>query len=196
MVDMELILASTSPYRRALLDRLGKPFLAIAPGVDEEPYRDRGLLPREMAETLALAKAEAVASSHPDAIVIGSDQVAEADGLVLGKPGTVEAAVGQLRGMSGRSHRLITAMAVIHRAPGVIISHTDVTVLAMRSLDDEAIRRYVEADRPLDCAGSYKIEARGIALFERIDTVDSTAIVGLPLIALTAILRQLGVAIP
>lgn len=193
---MDIILASTSPYRRALLDRLGLPFRAVAPTVDEAPYKARGMAPRSLAELLALDKAGSVARGHPHAIVIGSDQVAEVDGRVLDKPGTVEAAVAQLRGLSGRQHRLITSIAVMCAARSVVIPHTDVTTLWMRPLDDDAIRRYLDADHPLDCAGSYKIEARGIALFERIDSADHTAIIGLPLIALTTILRSLGVEIP
>ena len=193
---MDIILASTSPYRRALLDRLGLPFRTIAPTVDEAPYKARGMDPRLLAEMLALDKAGSVAHGHPDAIVIGSDQVAEVNGRILDKPGTAEVAVAQLRSLSGRQHRLITSIAVVCSTRNIVTPHTDVTTLWMRSLDDDAIRRYVEADRPLDCAGSYKLEARGIALFERIDSADHTAIVGLPLIALTTILRSLGVEIP
>jgi septum formation protein len=188
---VNLVLASTSSYRRALLERLGIAFRAIDPGVDEAAYKTRGLPPRELAEALARAKAEAV---DVDGIVIGSDQVATIDGAILGKPGTVASGIAQLELLNGREHHLITALAVRHR--GGTIVHTDVTTLAMRCLSAEAIARYVEADRPLDCAGSYKIEARGIALFERIDTADATAIVGLPLIALTTILRSLGLEVP
>ncbi len=154
------------------------------------------MAPRSLAETLALDKAESIARRYPDAIVIGSDQVAEVDGLVLDKPGTVEAAVAQLRSLSGREHRLITSIAVMCSARNVGTQHTNVTTLRMRSLDDDAIRRYVDADRPLDCAGSYKIESRGIALFERIDSADHTAIIGLPLIELTTILGWFGVELP
>lgn len=193
---MDIILASTSRYRRALLERLGLPFRVVAPTVDEAPYKARGMNPRSLAETLALDKAESVARMETEAIVIGSDQVAEVDGRVLDKPGTVEAAVAQLRSLIGRQHRLITSVAVACSARNIVTQHTDVTILWMRALDDDAIRRYVDADRPLDCAGSYKLEARGIALFERIDSADHTAIVGLPLIALTTILRSLGVEIP
>lgn len=193
---MNLILASTSPYRRALLERLGVPFQAVAPGIDEDRCQARDMVPRALTEALAREKAEAVASLHPDAIVIGSDQVADLDGRVLGKPGSVEAAIDQLRSMSGRSHRLITSVAVVHHERNLVATHTDLTSLTMRSLDDTALRRYVEADLPLDCAGSYKLESRGITLFERIVSDDHTAIVGLPLIALTTILRSLGLPIP
>ncbi len=191
---MDLILASTSPYRRELLARLGVPFTAVAPEVDEDAYKLPGLDPRALAEILARAKASEVASRFPHAVVIGSDQVASLDGSTLGKPHTVENAVAQLSSMSGRSHQLITAIAVVH--PGGRTDFTDVTTLVMRALSEEAIRRYVEADKPLDCAGSYKLEALGIALFERIASEDHTAIVGLPLMAVTTALRGLGFAIP
>jgi septum formation protein len=191
---MDVILASTSPYRRALLERLGIPFRSLAPDVEEESYKARGLSPLALAEVLALAKARSLSEAWPDAVVIGSDQVASLDHRPLGKPGTVEAAEAQLSTMSGRAHELITAVAVRHR--GETIAHTDVTTLSMRRLSSDEIRRYIEADRPLDCAGSYKLESRGIALFERIVSDDHTAIVGLPLIAVTTILRSLGLRIP
>ena len=193
---MDLILASTSPYRRALVERLGVPFRCVAPPVDEQALKAGwgGVSPRELAERLAMAKAAGVASGEPDAAVIGGDQLVALDGSILGKPGTTEQAIAQLRSMSGRSHELITALIVLRS--GRIYAHTDVTRLYLRDLTPEAISRYVEADRPLDCAGSYKLEARGIALFERIDSEDHSAITGVPLIALTTILRTIGFAIP
>ena len=191
---MELILASTSPYRRALLERLGVPFRCVAPRVDEEALKDDALAPGELARLLARAKAASMAGEVPDAVVIGSDQLVALDGRVHGKPGTVENAVEQLLAMAGRPHELVTAMAVWHR--GKVVEHTDVTTLWMRPLTRAEAERYVAADRPLDCAGAYKLEARGIALFERIESGDHTAITGLPLIALTTILRDLGFAIP
>ena len=193
-MPLDLILASTSPYRRELFSRLGVPFRALAPGVDEDAFKAEPGTPRELAERLAVAKATALAADHPDSTLIGSDQVVAFGGEILGKPGTLENAVGQLVRMAGHSHELITAMAVWHR--GAIHTHTDVATLWMRPLDREAIARVVEADRPIDCAGGYKLEARGIALFERIESADQTAIVGLPLMALTTILRALGYPIP
>lgn len=190
----ELILASTSRYRRDLLARLGVPFEAIAPDVDEDAFKDRGLSPRELAETLANAKAAEVASRFPLAVVIGSDQVAVIDDQAIGKPGSRDRAREQLGMMSGRAHQLITAIAVV--SPDRVVSHTDVTTLVMRTLSDEAIRRYVEADDPLDCAGSYKLESRGITLFKSIASEDHTAIIGMPLIALTSLLRGLDFEIP
>jgi septum formation protein len=189
-----LILASTSPYRRALLERLGVPFRCESPGVDEDAYKALGLPPRELAERLAAAKARALAGRFPDAAIVGGDQLACLGDAILGKPGSREAAVAQLLGLAGRSHRLITALAVWCR--GAFHAHTDVATLAMRHLTRAEAERYVEADDPTDCAGSYKLERRGIALFERIEAADHSAITGLPLIALTSILRELGFAVP
>ncbi|QDV33577.1 Maf family protein [Tautonia plasticadhaerens] len=193
---MDLILASTSPYRRALLERLGLPFRCLAPGVDEEAVKALGLTPARLAERLAEAKADAVArlDAAAGAAVIGSDQLVSFEGRVLGKPGTPDRAVEQLLMMSGRPHELITAMAV--RLGDRTLRHTDVARLHLRPLTRAEVERYVLADRPLDCAGSYKLESRGIALFDRIECADHTAIVGLPLIALTSLLRDLGFAIP
>jgi len=193
---MDLILASASPYRRSLVERLGIPFRCVAPPIDEEALKADldAINPREFAEHLARAKAAAVHRVEPDAIVIGGDQLVTLDGLILGKPGTTERAVAQLQVMSGRSHDLITALAVMHGPQ--VYAHTDVTRLSLRTLTLEAIKRYVEADRPLDCAGSYKLEARGITLFERIESEDHSAIVGVPLIALTTILRTIGFEVP
>lgn len=189
-----IVLASTSRYRRALLERLGIPFDAAAPACDEEALKDPALAPQELAEHLAAAKALSLADDHPQAIIIGSDQVADLEGEILGKPGSPAAAVAQLQQMRGRPHRLITAMALWHC--GRLHRHTDVTTLHMRPLDDAALERYVAADDPVDCAGAYKLEARGIALFERIESADHSAITGLPLIALVTLLRDLGVAVP
>ena len=191
---MDLILASTSRYRREVLERLGVPFRCEAPEVDEDEWKGRGLGPRELAEGLARAKAHAVAAREPGAIVIGSDQLVAFGGRVLGKPGTADRAVAQLMELSGHEHLLITATSV--RAGDRVFGHTDIARLRLRSLSRDEAQRYVEVDRPIDCAGSYKIEGLGIALFERIVAEDHTAIVGLPLIALSAILRGLGLPIP
>lgn len=191
---MDLVLASTSRYRRELLARLGVPFRWRAPGVDEEALKGEGIPPREVAEQLALAKAVRVAEEEPGATVIGGDQVVALRGEILGKPGSRERAIEQLLGMAGEAHTLITAMAVIHE--GKIYPHTDVATMRMRALSRAEIERYVDADAPLDCAGSYKLEARGVVLFERIVAEDHSAISGLPLIALTSILRGLGATVP
>ncbi|WP_165244701.1 Maf family protein [Paludisphaera soli] len=190
----DLILASTSPYRRTLLERLGVAFLAVAPPFDESSLAGAGLAPRALAETLARRKAESVAEAEPTAVVIGCDQLVSLDGRILGKPGDADRAVDQLAAMSGRVHELITAMVVI--APGRRFAHTDVTRLTMRRLDREAIERYVARDAPLDCAGSYKLEQGGVALFERIESGDHSAITGMPLLALVGILAELGWEIP
>ncbi len=193
---MELILASTSPYRRSLLGRLGLPFRCVAPLVEEEAIKPTlgSINPRELAEHLALAKAESVARLESEATVIGGDQLVAIDGMVLGKPGSIAAAVEQLRRLSGRTHELITALVVIQH--GKVYAHTDVTSLTLRPLSLEQTRRYVEADQPLNCSGSYKLESRGITLFERIDSADHSAITGIPLIALTTILGTIGFPVP
>ena len=194
MAQLDLILASTSRYRRELLERLCLPFRAIAPACDEDALKDPTLAPRALADLLALAKARSLAGAHPAATIIGSDQVAELDGAILGKSGSPDRALAQLAAMAGREHRLITAMVVIH--DGRAHAHTEVATLRMRPLSREQLARYVERDAPLDCAGSYKLERGGVALFERIDSADDTAIVGLPLLALTRILAGIGFAIP
>ena len=190
----ELVLASTSSYRRALLERLGVPFRCVAPLVDEETLKHTSEPPGVLAGRLARAKAEHVAAVEPGAVVIGSDQVVSLDGRVFGKPGDAARAVAQLLALAGRPHQLMTAFTVVH--PSGTVDHLDVTTLWMRPLDRPEVERYLAADRPFDCAGSYKLEARGIALFARIDSVDHTAVTGLPLIALTTVLRGLGYPIP
>ena len=189
-----LILASTSRYRGELLARLAVPFVAVAPDCDEDAYKSRGFSPRDLAETLALAKAESLRAAYPEAAILGGDQLAEIDGEILGKPGSEAAARAQLARLAGRTHTLITAVALVGR--GQVLRHTDVTRLTMRALSAEQIARYVAADRPLDCAGSYKLELLGIALFSRIESADHTAIVGLPLLAITAMLGEIGIVIP
>ena len=189
-----LVLASTSRYRGELLARLGVPFLAAAPDCDEDAYKAKGLAPQELAETLALAKAESLRAAYPDAAILGGDQLAAIDGEILGKPGSEAAARAQLARLAGRTHTLFTAVALI--AGERVLRHTDVTHLTMRPLSAEQFARYVAADDPVDCAGSYKLEQLGIALFARIESADHTAIVGLPLLAITAMLGDLGIVIP
>jgi septum formation protein len=191
-----LVLASTSAYRRTLLERLGVPFRSREPRCDEPAIQreEVGTEPHRLAEKLALAKASSLVASEANAAIIGCDQLVAFEGRVFGKPHTSARAVDQLVAMAGRTHELITALIVIRG--GDIFRHTDITRLRMRELSTDAIERYVAADQPLDCAGSYKLESRGIALFDRIETDDHTAITGLPLIALVTILRELGFAIP
>lgn len=191
-----LILASTSVYRRALLGRLGIPFDALAPAMDEDVLKCElgAAAPAELAVALASAKARSLGAAHPDATIIGSDQVVVGAGRIFDKPGDREHAVGQLVALSGSTHEILTALAVRHGER--FFEHLDRTRLKMRRLTRAEIERYVHADRPFDCAGAYKLEARGITLFEAIESADQTAIVGLPLIALVSILRPLGFAIP
>lgn len=189
-----LVLASTSPYRRQLLARLGVPFQCERPGVDEDEVKRTRRPPQEVVVELARRKALAVAARHPEALVIGSDQAATLDGEVLDKPGTAAAAAAQLQRLQGREHRLLTAVAIAHA--GGLVEFLDTTSLAMRPLTPGEIARYVAAEQPLDCAGSYKIEGLGIALFERVHGDDPTAIVGLPLLRLCRELRALGCSLP
>jgi len=189
-----LILASTSRYRRELLQRLGLPFDCIAPEADET--RLPGEPADEMATRLARLKAEAVAARHPRALVIGSDQVAMRGQDILGKPGTVEHCREQLRASSGQEVVFLTAVHVIDGIAGRTESHVDRTVVKFRQLSDAEIDRYIERDQPLDCAGGFKAEALGIALFDRIESVDPTGLTGLPLSWLCGALRRARVPIP
>lgn len=169
-------------------------FECIAPNVDEDSIKSTGMEPGKVAQCLARAKAEAIASNHTNAIVIGSDQAADLNGQLLGKPHTVEQACQQLSLMAGTEHRLITAVCLCFQQH--CIEFSCITKLHMRFLSADEIYRYVQKDQPLDCAGSYRIEAAGISLFEHIQTEDFTSIIGLPLIQVTTELRYLGVNIP
>jgi septum formation protein len=189
-----LVLGSTSPYRRELLSRLGLPFDVAAPEVEETPQP--GETPAALAQRLALAKARAVAARFPSALVIGSDQVADLAGEPLGKPGNHERAVAQLRRLSGRTVVFQTALAVVCAETGFERADLAPVRVVFRPLDDEAIERYLRAERPYDCAGSAKSEGLGIALLERIDSDDPTALVGLPLIRTCQLLRAAGAVVP
>lgn len=186
-----LVLGSTSPYRRELLNRLRLPFAVAAPDVDESP--GAGERPRDLALRLALAKARDVAGRFPHSVVIGSDQVADLDGTPLGKPGDHERAVAQLRQMRGRSVIFQTAVAVVCRASGFEQVDLAAVKVRFRALDDEAIEAYLRAEQPYDCAGSARSEGLGIALLEAIDSDDPTALVGLPLIRTCRMLRAAGI---
>lgn len=188
-----LVLASTSRYRRDLLERLRLPFDVARPEVDETPLA--GEAPRALAVRLAEAKARAVAARAGDAWALGSDQVADLGGEPLGKPGQRDAAIRQLRAMSGRSVRFHTALCLAH-ADGRAFSAIDLTEVRFRSLGEAEIARYVDAEQPFDCAGSFKSEGLGIALFEAIENRDPSALVGLPLIATCELLRKAGFALP
>lgn len=189
-----LVLASTSRYRAELVQRLGIQVETRAPDLDErEAERSLGVTStEEVATALARGKAQSLASICPDALIIGADQIAEIDGERLHKPGTAENARAQLTRLAGRTHRLVTAVTILRAADGHAETLVDVHHLTMRPLGEAAIARYVERDRPLDCAGSYRIESLGIALFERACGADFTAIIGLPLTCVVTLLARHG----
>lgn len=191
-MDRSLILASTSSYRRALMDQLGVAYQAVAPSYEE--IRDPSLGPREQLVVHARGKATCVASTHPDAVVIGSDQgLVAPDGRLLGKPHTEENAVTQLASLAGHTVDLMTAVAVVDGRDGRLLERVETTRLTFRALSEPELRAYVRADQPLDCAGSFKLESLGIVLFERVDGPDPTNVIGLPLIAVADLLQDLGV---
>jgi len=189
-----LILASTSIYRRELLGRLRLPFEVRAPGVGESAQA--GEAPAARAERLSLAKALAVATAHPDHVVIGADQVAACEGAVLDKPGDAATAHAQLRHQAGRSVQFYSAVAVVRGAGGYRDVFVDLTTVRFRALSDEDIAAYVRADEPFDCAGSLRSEALGTVLCESIESLDPTGLLGLPLIRLSRSLRLCGFALP
>jgi septum formation protein len=190
--EKKLILASTSVYRRELLERLRIPFEIISPKVDEAPLPGEGTL--NLALRLAKAKAAIVAKDHPDAWVIGSDQVVDLCGAVLGKPGNFERAIAQLRLMRGATVTFHTALCLMHGETETTLSiPTEVT---FRKLSDEILEAYLHAEEPYDCAGSAKSEGLGISLLETMKSDDPTALIGLPLITLSSLLRDAGFVIP
>ena len=191
---MKLVLASTSAYRRELLQRFGLPFDVARPDIDETPLP--GETPQATAERLAVEKARAVAGQFEDALIIGSDQVAHMGDTRFGKPGTVERAVAQLQSMSGRTVVFHTALAVLNTRSGRVQLDAVPTEVRFRSLTDDEIVRYVNKERPLDCAGSAKSEGLGITLLDALSGDDPNALVGLPLIALARMLRNEGIALP
>jgi septum formation protein len=193
MPTRQLILASTSVYRHQLLGRLRIPFSVISPEVDESALA--GELPEQLARRLALAKAQAVAVRHPDAVVIGSDQVADLSGSALGKPHTHARAVAQLQTMRGQTVVFQTAIAVVCQASGFNQSDLAQVRVRFKPLTDAQIEHYLHAEKPYDCAGSAKSEGLGIALLERIDSDDPTALVGLPLIRTCRLLEAAGLAV-
>lgn len=190
-----LILGSTSRYRRELVERLNLSFTTVSPDVDETPLP--GEAPGALALRLALAKAHAVAALHPEAIVIGSDQVSDLHGQPMGKPGTHERAVEMLRAMRGQTVMFHTAVAVVCQATGFAQSDVAVIRTVFRSdLSDDAIERYLRAEQPYDCAGSAKSEGLGISLLDAIHSDDPTALIGLPMIRTCRMVRAAGIALP
>jgi septum formation protein len=193
-MSASIVLASSSPYRRQLLQRLRVPFDVVAPQVDETSQG--GETPLQTARRLALLKASTVALNHPGAIVIGSDQVAEMDGLALGKPGTHQQALQQLLAMQGRNVVFHTALAVLRHADERACTECVDTWVRFRRVSPEALEAYLRLDQPYDCAGAAKIESLGICLVESVRSDDPTALIGLPLISLTTMLAACGVALP
>jgi septum formation protein len=191
MSDLTLILASTSPYRRMLLERLQLPFTTISPEVDETPLADES--PQALVQRLAIAKAQAVAARSPNALVIGSDQVAVHDGEIVGKPRDHDHAVMQLRQASGTAVTLYTGLALVNSHTGNIQSEVVPFGVVFRRLSDEQIENYLRKEQPYDCAGSVKSEGLGITLLERFEGDDPNTLIGLPLIRLVRMLENEGV---
>jgi septum formation protein len=187
-----VVLASTSPYRMQLMRQLGIPFHVDAPLFQES--HDLGLAPELLVRHLALQKAKSIVARHPDALIIGSDQVfVDARGRIVGKPGTAEKAIEQLRSMSGRRHTFYTGLAVLDSASGDHLGACTTFSVTLRPLTDEQIHFYVQKESPLDCAGSFKIEGLGITLMAAMEGEDYSSLIGLPLIRLTDFLLQFGV---
>lgn len=189
-----LILASTSPYRRQLLERFDIEFETVAPEVTEEHVDNE--LPVDRAARLSVAKALAVADRYPDAVIIGSDQVAAAGSRILDKPGNAAVNRAQLAALSGTSARFYTGCAVVKPSSSIRLTHVDTTTVYFRPLTTGEIGRYVEREKPFDCAGGFKAEALGATLFESIESSDPTALIGLPLIWLSGALRRAGFPLP
>lgn len=185
-----LLLGSSSRYRAQLLERLGLTFEQASPDIDETPQPDE--LPAELVLRLAQAKGAALASQFADALIIGSDQVASIDDQILGKPGTAERAEAQLSLLSGRRVAFYTSVALLDTASGSLQHDLDVTFVQFRNLDPLAIADYVKRESPLDCAGAFKSEGLGVALFDAIETSDPSALIGLPLIRLCTMLANAG----
>jgi MAF protein len=189
-IEMKLVLASTSPFRRALLERLQLAFVTDSPEVDETPVAGESI--EQMVIRLAEAKARAVAERHPDALIIGSDQSAELNGEVLSKPGAYERAFQQLKNASGQKIVFHTSLCLLNSSSGHLQSCCVPYTVVFKTLSDEQIRHYLEREQPYNCAGSFKSEALGIALFERFEGEDPNALIGLPLIKLVDMLNRAG----
>jgi septum formation protein len=189
-----IILASKSPYRKQLLKRLGLEFDCIDSGLNESIIKAQISDPIELTRALSLEKARIIAKKHPDALIIGSDQVCHINGEILGKTGSLEGSMIQLMKLQGKKHELVTSYAIITTNEEII--KTNITTLHVRPLNEAQVKKYLSADNPIDCAGSYKLELNGISLFNKIETEDQTAIIGLPLICLANDLNRLGHIIP
>ena len=189
-----LILASSSKYRKMLLQRFAIPFDCYSPEIDETAHNNES--PYDLVARLAMQKAETVSREHPKAVVIGSDQMAIFDGQLIGKPGNYQLALEQLTSFSGQVVEFLTSVSVQSRGSNFVEQHTDCTRVCFRNLQQEEIKRYLVAEKPFDCAGAFKAESMGIVLFERIISDDPTALIGLPLIRTAAMLRRAGLQLP
>jgi len=194
ILTQNLILASTSRYRKALLEKLGLPFECAAPDVDEQTLA--GESAQALVARLSHAKAQAIAAHHDHGLIIGSDQVCVCDDRILGKPGSIDNAVAQLMAAQGRSVTFYTGLCVLNATTGEVHQLIEPFTVHFRSLDEAAIRRYVEAELPLDCAGSFKCEGMGIVLFKGLEGRDPNTLIGLPLIGLIELLERHGIALP
>lgn len=190
----DLVLASSSPYRCNLLKKLHLDFIPYSCPIDESPMPNESA--KDMAIRLSIAKAQAVASTFPNHLIIGSDQVAVCGEKLIGKPGSNEQAFAQLKAQSGRQVRFYTGVCVYASATGNYLSDIDICDVHFRSLSDEQIRRYLEIDQPFNCAGSFKSEGYGITLFNKIRGEDPNALIGLPLIKLIKLLDRFGLTLP
>ncbi len=189
-----IVLASSSSYRRGLLDRFLSDYDSESPDTDEAAWPD--LAPEELAPLLARKKAEAVSIKHRDALVIGADQLAVLDDLVLGKPGDHQRAVEQLLAASGKAVRFLTAVCLLDPVTRRRYEHVDTTIVRFRSFDRRLAENYLRHDKPYDCAGSFKLEGAGFVLFESVSTEDPTALIGLPMIWVSGRLQELGYLLP
>lgn len=189
----KIVLASTSIYRQAQLKTLGIPFIAEKPLIDEEKEKDLSLNPKDLALKLSFLKAQSLAK--PNQITIGGDQLVSFENQILGKPGSIENAIQQITKMQNQTHELITALTIFD-GPDNFKQVLNITKMKLKKLSSEQINKYIELDNPIDCAGSYKIEKHGVQIMEAIETSDFTAIQGLPLLELSKVLAQMGIAIP
>ncbi|CAN8142381.1 septum formation inhibitor Maf [Thiomicrorhabdus sp. 6S2-11] len=191
---LPLVLASTSIYRQQMLEKLQIPFTTCKPEVDETPLENENV--KEMVQRLSLLKAQAACKQFPAHLIIGSDQSAVLDGKPLGKPHTFEKAKAQLQSFSGKTITFYTGLAVVNSKTGASFEKMDITKVVFRELSDEVIENYLTIEQPLNCAGSFKSEGLGVTLFERIESRDPNALIGLPLMALTDIFYAIGIALP
>jgi septum formation protein len=189
----KIVLASTSIYRQAQLKTLGIAFTAEKPLIDEEKEKDTSLSPKDLALKLSFLKAQSLAK--PNQITIGGDQLVSFENQILGKPGSIEKAIQQITKMQNQTHELITALTIFD-GPENFKQVLNITKMKLKKLTPEQIKKYIELDNPIDCAGSYKIEKHGVQIIEAIETSDFTAIQGLPLLELSQVLTQMGIAIP